>query len=372
MLCIPVAAQGASGFQLALQDDPVFLGRNPAMTQQQGLQFANDVGAKSLRFNLPWAWMYDGDPHSKKAPSNPQYRLADFDAAIEAASQAGIAVQLTLSGPAPAWASGDKKVSYSRPSASRYAKYVAYVAKHYKGKIRAISVWNEPNFSSTFGPVPKCKKVKGKKKCSADKRGSAYRTLYRAAYSAIKKASPKTQVWLGELSPQGRNTSKGYSLPPLEFLRSVLCLDKKAKKRSCSGIKADAVAIHPYLLGKSPNSKPPLADDLSMAVISRASSLLSKAEKLKAIRLPNGKSGVPIQLTEFGYLMLSKTRTVTEAQQSKYIAQAIKLAKKASRVKQLVLYQVVDDKPPAPWIGGLFTASGEPRTVVDTLKDLHG
>ena len=89
---------------------------------------------------------------------------------------------------------------------------------------------------------------------------------------------------IGELAPQGRSTTKGAALAPLSFLRAALCVDTKVKKKSCAGLKTDGLAVHPYLLGAAPTKKPATANDLSMAVLSRAGDLLSKLEKLKALR----------------------------------------------------------------------------------------
>ena len=144
------------------------------------------------------------------------------------------------------------------------------------------------------------------------------------------------------------------------------------KKKSCAGLKTDGLAVHPYLLGAAPTKKPATANDLSMAVLSRAGDLLSKLEKLKALRRSNGKAGIPLQLTEFGYLTTGTARSVTVGQQAAYIPQAIGLARKAKRVRSLYLYQLIDsDNPDVTWNSGLYYADGKAKPVVAKLAALR-
>jgi hypothetical protein len=326
--------------------------------------------------NVSMAATLTTSPKNKTAPKTPVWNFAGIDNVVNGAARQDATVQLTLTGPMPAWATGDHKVSSYKIDPAKFALFASAVAQHFDGRVDAISVMNEPNWPTSMMPIKgKCttKTSNGrKKKTCADLRPQSYRNIYKAAYAAIKKASPQMPVWIGELSPQGRATTKGAALAPLSFLRSVLCLNATATKLSCGGLKADGLALHPYLLGQKPTAKPKGADDLSMAVLSRASSLLTKAEKLKALRTSLGKTGIPIYLTEFGYLTIKGERGVTTAQQAVYIPQAIKMAQKASRVRDLVLYELIDPYAKnATWIGGLYTRGGTAKPVVKKLEALN-
>ena len=364
----PAAAQ-AKSFYLAVQDDDVMLGHNPYMPAAAGLDVTKEIGAKQIRVLIPWTKVLATDPTDRTAPKKPTYDFSQFDAAVAAAHAAGVTVQLTVTGPAPAWATHDHEQGVNQPDAKKFAAFAAAVASHFTNTVKAISIYNEPNYPYFLAPFKACKKVKGKKTCT-DGRAAEYRDLYTRSYTAIKKVNKKMPVWIGELAPQGEATNKGKAPSPLAFLRDVLCVDKKVKHKSCSGtVKTDGVALHSYLLAKSPKSKPRYGDDMSMGVLSRASSLLTKLEKVKALRLSNGKTGVPIYLTEFGYLTISGSRGTTESRQATWIPQAIALAKKASRVRSLLLYQLIDPyNTEATWIGGLFHRDGTPKPVVAKLE----
>ena len=369
-LLVPAAAQGAS-FTLGVQDDTVLLGGSTQMTAETGLGVMRTIHAKGVRLNVSWSKSLTSDPAATKAPSSPSYDFSALDAGIARIRAAGDAPYITVTGSAPAWATGNKEVGAYKVNATLFSRFSAAVAKHFSGKVAAISIWNEPNWPTTLEPVKTCKTVKKKKVC-ADARPTLYRDLYAKSYAAIKKVSAKIPVWMGELAPQGRSTTKGAALSPISFVRNMMCVDTKVKKSTCSPLKTDAFAVHPYLLGASPKTKPSNSNDLSMAVLSRASDLLTKLEKIKALRLPNGKTGIPLQLTEFGYLTTSGARGVTVGQQATYVPQAIAMAKKASRVRSLYLYQLIDsDNPDVTWNSGLYYADGKPKPVVAKLAALR-
>jgi hypothetical protein len=369
LLVAPVAAQ-AKSITLAVQDDAVFLNQNPVMTPTIGLGAMKKIHAKRIRINIGWTSVLATDPKSKKTPSKPTYDFSRFDTAVAAARAAGDTVQLTVTGPSPAWATHDKKLGNNRPDAKKFAAFAGAVASHFTNTISAISVYNEPNWANFLKPFNVTKRVKGKK-VRVDGRPALYRDIYARSYKAIKKANKKMPVWIGELAPQGKSTKQGRVPSPLAFLRDVLCVDKTVKHRSCAGLKTDGLALHSYLLGKSPKTKPRYSDDISMAVLSRASTLLTRAEKLKALRLTNGKSGIPIYLTEFGYLTVKGSRGTTLTRQAAWIPQAIAIARKASRVKELLLYELIDPhNEHATWIGGLYKRDGKAKPVVAKLAAL--
>ena len=161
----------------------------------------------SLRANLSWSRVV-GTPSSRTAPGQPIYDFTRYDRLVNEAAASGMRVQLTLAGPAPAWATGNHRIGVNRISPKRFAEFAAVVARHFNGRVRAVSIWNEPNWHGLLktericGKVTKVKKikVKGRKKAKRKKvtkrvcvKTSArrYRSMYRAAYSAIKRPRPR-------------------------------------------------------------------------------------------------------------------------------------------------------------------------------------
>ena len=71
---------------------------------------------------------------------------------VDVAAERGIRVHAALTGPAPVWASGNRKLRGGvRPNA-RYWEF-AIVAKHFKGRIDRYSIWNEPNWRTWLQPL---------------------------------------------------------------------------------------------------------------------------------------------------------------------------------------------------------------------------
>ena len=129
-------------------------------------------------------------------------------------ANAGMKVELTLTGPAPRWATAEKAKSANRnPSAKEFARFATDVAKHFKGRVQRYSIWNEPNWHTWLSP--------------ARTAAQQYRALFTGAYSSIKRVDSRSQVVFGELAPQAR---PGASFSPLRFMRDVLCVDAKYKK----------------------------------------------------------------------------------------------------------------------------------------------
>src|SRR5689334_14037898 len=105
-LLLGATAHAAPGMEFALQDDDVFVHEN-AMTREKGLDHAVALGAKRIRVNLLWARTLTSDESARTAPKHLEYDFSAVDALQAAAAKRNIKLQLTLTGPAPAWATKD-------------------------------------------------------------------------------------------------------------------------------------------------------------------------------------------------------------------------------------------------------------------------
>ena len=122
-----------------------------------------------------------------------QFDWTGFDQVVEAASQQGLKVMLSIV-TAPEW---------SRPSAAglgiegppddlnAYAKFVGEVVDRYKGKVHAIEIWNEQNIDAEWKTNPQV--------VSPEK----YVEMLKLAYETIKAKDPNIVVISGALSPTG-------------------------------------------------------------------------------------------------------------------------------------------------------------------------
>src|SRR3954464_15676713 len=172
-LAVPAtSAHASTHMEFALQDDAVFVNEY-FMPREKALDHAKKLGAKRIRVNVLWARTLVSGAKAKTPPKKgAQYDFTRLDALQQAAQARGIKLQLTLSGPAPAWATKDHKVGANQPDARKFAAFARTVAAHFGGRVDRYSIWNEPNLRVWLAPTAKAPTI--------------YRSLYRAGYTAIK------------------------------------------------------------------------------------------------------------------------------------------------------------------------------------------
>jgi hypothetical protein len=338
-VALPARAHAAKGMEIALQDDAVFVDQR-WMERNVALDHAVELGATRIRVTVLWGRLIVGDAHDRTTPETVTYDFGRIDALQQAAAERGLELQLTIAGPAPAWATGDHRMGVNRPDPGKYAAFVKTVVGHYKGRVDRYSLWNEPNWHSMLAP----------QKTAARQ----YRALYSAGYAAAKAADPKAKVLFGELSPNGSDRS----IAPLKFLRDVTCSKRnyRAAKR-CTPLKADGFAIHPYQFTKAPTIATGKRDDVPIGALGRLTTALDKLARRKALRTPSGaKMGV--YLTEFAYLTMG-SRAQKPKVRASWMQAAVKLARRNPRVKQLLQYQLVDPPDTEYWHSAIIDRHGK-------------
>src|SRR3954469_14427587 len=171
-IALPSAsAHASSRMEFALQDDAVFVNEY-FMPREKALEHAKKLRAQRIRVNVLWARMLVSGANAKKPPKKgAQYDFSRIDALQAAAAAKGIKLQLTLTGPAPAWATKDHKVGANQPDPVKFAAFARTVAAHFAGRVDRYSIWNEPNLSAWLAPSATAP--------------AQYRSLYKAAYTAI-------------------------------------------------------------------------------------------------------------------------------------------------------------------------------------------
>jgi len=331
-LALPAAAQAAPGMEFALQDDAVFV-EQQWMERDAALEHAADLGAKRIRVNLLWSRLLVSGAEHRRPPANGAvYDFSRVDALQQAAAKRGIKLQLTLTGPAPAWATKDGKVGANQPDPVRFASFVRTVAAHYKGRVDRYSIWNEPNLSAWLAPTKTAAKQ--------------YRALYKAGYLAIKTVDPKSKVLFGELAPN----RDGRTIAPLKFLRDVA--PKNAK------LKADGLAHHPYQLTSSPKKLAGGPDDAPISQLPRLTKTLDQLAKAKGLSTPKGK-GLDLYLTEYGYLSAGD-RGLAQSTRATWLRASYDIAHRNRRVKQILQFQLVDGPADHLWHSAIIDHRGRP------------
>jgi hypothetical protein len=341
-------AQASKHMELALQDDSVFVDQQ-YMDRDTALDHAEKLHVKRIRVNVLWArTLVDGGHHRTLPETGPVYDFSRIDALEAAAGARGIKLQLTLTGPAPAWATANHKVGPDRPSAKKFGEFVRTVATHFEGRVDRYAIWNEPNLRPWLAPTKRAPKL--------------YRALYTTGYKAIKAVDRDADVLIGEVSPTGDSRA----IPPLKFLRGVTCSKRNYKAaRRCAPLKADGFALHPYQLTAAPQRAFGRRDDVPISRLSRLTKALDKLARRRALRTPRGHA-LDLYLTEFGYLSAG-SRKVKPQRRARWMNAAYKIARRNPRVRQLLQYQLVDPPRGERWHSALLDRRGKPQPVYGKL-----
>jgi GH35 family endo-1,4-beta-xylanase len=149
-----------------------------------------------------------------------------------------------------------------------FARFAAEFARHFRGRVKYIVVWNEPNLSQEWGFRP------------VDPVG--YTDMLRRAYTAIKAAAPEVQVLGGALAPTLAPPGSEWGMSDLDYLQAMY--DAGAKDYF------DELAVHAYGWTFSPDD-PPSPDAVNFRRI----------ELVRQVMERNGDSAKHMIITEGGW-----------------------------------------------------------------------
>ena len=293
-------------------------------------------GVTQIRQLVYWQQFAPGSnrktrPQFNASDPNAYPALGQVDRLISAASARGIKVILTPTGPVPRWATKGKKGNLNRPNARHFRQFVTALARRYGSQVDTWSVWNEPNQPQFLMP-----QYRKKRPVSP----GIYRSLYRAAYDAIRSVpeNRRDTILIGETSPRGNENV----VHPLTFLRGVACLNAKYKKtRSCSRLPADGYAHHAYTTRIGPRFVPSDKNDVTIGVLDRLVNALDRVARARGL-----PPRLKIYLTEFGIQSEpDRISGVSFARQPAYYAIAEHMAYVNARVALFSQYLMRDDAP---------------------------
>lgn len=345
-------AQARAPLELGFQDDAIMLpayfgyqGRSPLVPRlgaDRALGAAAALGGSLVKLKAQW---------SSLEPRRGVVDTSVLAAAVDRVRERGMTVIVLLTGPAPPWANPTRHISAVRPDAKAFGRFAAAVATALKGRVESYAVWNEPNWPTSLRP-----------RAEAAQR---YRWLYKRAFAAIRVADPRARIVFGNLAPLG---DPEPAIPPLRFLRKVLCLDGRDRPRAklhCTALQADGVGLHPYTLRWLP-TYPGRQDDATTGSLQRFVAHVDRFAAAGALRSATG-APLPVDLLEWGVAAWSR---VIPASARPHLAIAgLALICAQPRVRSLVWYQLVGPPPgPRAWDTGLLTYKGARR---DTFTELE-
>jgi hypothetical protein len=229
-------------------------------------------------------------------PNDPRYSWGALDRVVDSARSHGLKVMLSITTPAPRWASnGGERLS---PRVGEYALFAEAVARHFASRVDHYGAANEPNQPGWLRP-------------QTDGGGLVsphyYRALLQAAYPRIKAADPSSVVLAGNLASSGNDhPSPSKGIRPLAFLRAMACVDRSLRPITtgrCANftpIPADAFGHHPYKFFGSPLKRSRKADDAAIGDGRRLLRLIDRLQARGRIVKPSG-GRFSVFYTEFGY-----------------------------------------------------------------------
>jgi plastocyanin len=213
-----------------------------------------------------------------------QWYVDRLDFAVDAARARGMQILGTLSG-TPSWANGGNPRNVPPLDPEDYGWAAQWVASHFRGRVAAFEVWNEPN-STRFWT------------------GSTerYVDVLRAAYPRFKAGDPAVKVVLG--GPANKDTA---------WIRAVYEAGGKSS--------FDVLGLHSYM---SPSDLPPETDNGTIWTLAGVSKVLDVMED-------HGDGSKEIWFTEYGWSSHPNTgseanwdRGVTQAQQADYLVRSLR------------------------------------------------
>jgi hypothetical protein len=164
-------------FEVGVQDDPVFLGLQPAMSPTRGFELgATLFHARLLRLNVDWGEVK-------------RYGWAPYDRAVQMARERCWAIHMTIMW-TPAYAEGylNSELSAKHLNSHLLASFATEIAARYAGQVGRFAIGNESNdgkFMALTHNLP------------VDL--ATYDHMYMTGYNAVKAADPTAQVIAGEI-----------------------------------------------------------------------------------------------------------------------------------------------------------------------------
>jgi len=346
-------------------------------TRAESFRRMERLGVKALRVELYWASVVpSADSATKPAVdlTNPAaYDFSRYDAVLGEAQRLHWPVLLTIAGPAPRWATSNRRAPYiTRPDPADFREFTTAVARHFGSEVSIYSIWNEANHPAFLLPQWNSNGTPASPRI--------YRALYQYGYEGLQAAGlAHPRVLFGETAPTGYDTvsvkQEGsrallHDVAPLLFLRSALCLNAHYQRMgSCSQLQMTGYAHHAYPVKAGPYSIDPLPDSVQIGTLSRLSRALDRAAAAHAI-----PAHLPIYLTEFGVQSVPNQLGVSPAKQAEFDAISERIAWSNPRVAGFSQYLLRDD-PKGGVAGssvhggtvgfqtGLLTVTGRPKPL---------
>lgn len=298
------------GLERGVSEGALLLDSDPGVRASAFIRIA-DTGASVVRIPVDWRDLVTGQPPAgfdPREPASTSYGFAALDAAVKGAVAAGLAPLLVVSH-APAFAEAPGRWPYAYPGSwapipSALEAFATALARRYDGsfpdpsqhgqalpRVSLFQAWNEPNLARYL--EPQWVVVGGRWSAFSP---LLYRQMLDAFYAGVKAVEPADLVVTAGVAPDGEPDGVGR-MPPLRFLRVLLCLNSSAGAGAAGLIREpcpdpahfDALAFHPLSVG-DPDRAASSSLDVAIADAAKITGLLQRAERLGTVRPAGHKS----------------------------------------------------------------------------------
>ncbi len=311
-LAIIIAALGAPppilvtlGAQQTVQTKNSKMGIHTRLTDEvdewkikKSVEMVRAMGAPWIVEYFPWGYI---------EATEGQYDWTHADLVVDHARRQGLTVIARL-GFVPNWARPkDSVISYLDESRySYFANFVYAFAEHFRGRIRYLVIWNEPNLNFEVG-------YRGVDAAS-------YTRLLEAVYARAKQADPSIQILAGALAPTLAPPGSLDAMNDLEYLQKMYDAGARAY--------FDALAVHAYGWQERADA-PPAPTRVNFR----------RTELLREIMVKNGDAGKRVFITEGGWNDHPRwTKAVSPAQRIEETLSAYEIGRQWEWLDALALW----------------------------------
>jgi hypothetical protein len=346
-ICAPAAHAAQDQASIMMDDDQLLYRSN--VTQSRTLVTMRSLGADAIRATVLWRTVAEGADLSNREiarlktdklrnrarKQRARFKARDprtyptrnwdrYDNLVKLATQLGMRVYFTITGPGPRYGhrtappSQRANAGTYKPIPSAFQSFVEAVGRRYSGSYRdengirrrlprvsLWSIWNEPNQPGWLSP---------QWEHGTPASPALYRELFFAGTQGLARSGHGSDaVLLGETAPLGSDQhGPRNGIRPVPFLRELVCVKPDgtpfegadATARHCEDfakngpLKAVGFAHHPYTKKGAPSVAPKTPDEITMGNIGSLGAILDGLSAQSGGKLP---SALPIFLTEFGY-----------------------------------------------------------------------
>lgn len=241
------------------------------------------------------SWIVEYFLWAAHEPAPGVYDWSHADLVVDHAVNQGLTVIARL-GYVPEWARPARTTPLYLDEAGydHFARFAAAYATHFRGRVRYLIIWNEPNLSQEWGYRP------------VDPAG--YAELLQRTAAAVRRANPDMVLLGGALAPTLAPAGSEWGLNDLDYLQAMY--------DAGAGPAFDALAVHAYGWTFGPD-EPAAANAVNFR----------RVELLRQIMVRNGDGAKPVLITEAGWNDHPRwTKAVRPAERARYTVAAYEMA----------------------------------------------